>query len=88
MTGVHQSIQNKISIGNSNELYCNRDYSCAYWLSAWFLEKSWLLVAFSLVLLVIMVIKFLPTARAALVKTGSRKNLAAELLRRDKDKGR
>ena len=53
--------------------------------SAWFLEKSWLLVAFSLVLLVIMVAHFLPTARATMVKAGSKENLFAELLRRDKD---
>jgi len=54
--------------------------------SAWFLEKSGPLVAFSIALLLIMVFHFLPTARAALVKAGSKENLSAELLRRNKDK--
>lgn len=55
-------------------------------LSAWFLEKSGLLVAFTILLILIMVFHFLPTARAALVKAGSRENLVAELLRKDKAK--
>lgn len=50
--------------------------------SAWFLEKSWLPVVFSIVLIIIMVLNFIPTARAALAKVGSRKNLLAQLLRR------
>ncbi len=54
--------------------------------SAWFLEKSGLLVAFSVVLLLILVLNFLPTFRAALVKAGSKENFFNELLRRDKAK--
>jgi glycerol-3-phosphate acyltransferase PlsY len=58
------------------------------WLSvpvaAWFLEKDWLYVGYSLALIMVLVLVFIPTARAALVKAGSRENLMAELLRRDK----
>jgi glycerol-3-phosphate acyltransferase PlsY len=54
--------------------------------SAWFLEKSWLLVIFSLVLALILVLHFLPTARAALAKAGSRENLFVELLRSNEAK--
>jgi len=54
--------------------------------SAWFLEKSGLLVAFSIVLLLILVLNFLPTFRAALVKAGSKENFFNELLRREKAK--
>ncbi len=43
--------------------------------SAWFLEKLWLSVIFSIVLIVIMVLNFIPTARAALAKAGNRRNL-------------
>ncbi len=56
-------------------------------ISGWFLEKSWVLVVFSVVLLVVMIINFVPTARAALDKAGSKENLSAELLRRDKTGG-
>jgi len=52
--------------------------------SAWFLERSWLPVVFSIVLIVIMALNFIPTARAALSKAGNTQNLGAELLRRDK----
>ncbi len=52
--------------------------------SAWFVEKSWLAVVFSVALALILVIHFIPTAKAAVVKAGSRENLSAELLRRDK----
>jgi len=52
--------------------------------SGWFLEKSWLFFAFSMVLLVILVLNFLPTARAALVQAGSKESLFAELLRHKK----
>jgi len=50
--------------------------------SAWFLGESWLLVVFSIILLLMMVLNFLSTARAAVVKAGSKENLFAELLRR------
>ena len=52
--------------------------------NAWFLEKSWWLVIFSVVLLLMLILHFLPTARAALAKAGSKEKLSAELLRRDK----
>jgi len=51
--------------------------------SAWFLEQSWLLVLFSIVLLVIMVLNFLPNAIA---KVGGKEHYIAELLRRDRAK--
>ncbi len=53
-------------------------------ISAWFMEKSWLYVAFGIVLLIIMILNFIPTARAAISKAGSRENLFAELFRRNK----
>ena len=53
-------------------------------ISAWFLEKSWLPVVFVIILIIIMVLNFIPTARAALTKAGGKENLSAELLRRDK----
>jgi len=52
--------------------------------SAWFMEKSWLLVTYCLLLMLIMGLHFLPTARAAIIKAGSKENLFAELLRRNK----
>ncbi len=52
--------------------------------SSWFLERTWLPVVFSIVLIVIMVLNFVPTVRAALSKAGNAQNLRAELLRRDK----
>jgi glycerol-3-phosphate acyltransferase PlsY len=51
--------------------------------SAWFLEKSWLPVVFSIVLIIILVLNFIPIARTALVRAGSGKNLAAQLLRKN-----
>ncbi len=58
-------------------------------ISGWFLEKPperVLLVVFSIVLLVIMVLHFFPTAKAAIAKAGSRENLFAELLRTNRAK--
>ncbi len=52
--------------------------------SAWFLGKSWLPVVFTILLILIMVLNFIPTARAALAKAGSKENLFAELLRKKK----
>ena len=52
--------------------------------SAWFLEVSWLAVGFTIVLLLVMIINFVPTARAAMAKAGNRGNLAADLLHRNK----
>ena len=51
--------------------------------SAWFLEKLWLPVVFSIVLIVIMVLNFTPTARAALAKAGSGRNLFGQLLKKN-----
>jgi len=50
----------------------------------WFMEKSWQHVIFCVVLIVMMVLHFLPTARAALAEAGSKENFFAELLRRNK----
>lgn len=59
-------------------------------ISAWFLEKSGWPVIFSLVLLLMLVLNFLPTARAALARAGSRENLIAELrgVAKDKEAGK
>ncbi len=54
--------------------------------SAWFMEKSGLFVVFSVVLLLILVLNFLPTFRAALAEAGSKENFFDELLRREKAK--
>ena len=58
--------------------------------SAWFLEKpwQWIYIGFSLALIIMLVLHFLPTARAALVKAGSREKFFAELLRSDRVKKR
>jgi len=48
--------------------------------SAWLMEASWMYGVFSILLLVIMILNFIPTAKAALVKTGSKENLVSELL--------
>jgi len=53
-------------------------------LSAWFLEKEWLYVCFAVVVMIMLVLNFIPTARAALVKAGNRTNLVDETLRRNK----
>jgi len=55
-------------------------------LSAWLLEKSGLLVTFSIIVLLILVLHFLPTAMTAVAKAGGKQNLVNELLRRDKHK--
>ena len=54
--------------------------------SAWLLEKSMLLVVFSLILALILVLHFLPTAKTALAKAGSKENLISELFRADRTK--
>ena len=43
--------------------------------STWFLEKSWMLVVFSIALALILALHFLPTARAALAKAGNREKV-------------
>lgn len=55
-------------------------------LTTWYLEQSGLLVVFTMLIAVMLVVNFLPTARAALAKAGSKENLSAELLRRDRAK--
>lgn len=52
--------------------------------SAWFVDRSWLFVGFSIVTAVILIIHFIPTAKAALIKAGTRENLTRELLRKDR----
>lgn len=52
--------------------------------SAWFLEKEGLYVLFCLILIVMLALNFIPTARAALVKAGSRQKIIDGLLRREK----
>ena len=53
--------------------------------SAWFLEKEWLYVVFCIILLVLLVLNFIPTAVNALVEAGTRQNMADKLLRRNKN---
>jgi len=57
-------------------------------LSAWLLEKSGVLVTFSIIILLMLILHFLPTAKAAVAEAGSKQNLVNELLRRGKDKKR
>jgi acyl phosphate:glycerol-3-phosphate acyltransferase len=52
--------------------------------AAWFMDKSWLLVVFSIIVALMLVMHFIPTAKAALIKAGNKENLTRELLRRDK----
>lgn len=54
-------------------------------ISAWLIEKEnhMIFVAFSIVLLLILILNFIPTFRTAIAKAGSRGYLFAELLRRD-----
>ncbi|MFC1928062.1 glycerol-3-phosphate acyltransferase [Chloroflexota bacterium] len=53
-------------------------------ISAWLLGESGLFIVFTILLILIMALHFLPTARAAFADAGSRENFFAELLRRDK----
>ena len=54
--------------------------------SAWLLGKPWLAIVFPLVLALVLVLHFLPTAIGALAKAGSKGNFFAQLLRVDKAK--
>jgi glycerol-3-phosphate acyltransferase PlsY len=49
--------------------------------SSWFLEKEWLLVYFSITIIVIMILNFVPTALSALAAAGGMKHLLRQLLR-------
>ena len=53
-------------------------------ISAWFLERSSLFVGFSVIVAVLLILNFIPTAKDAFTKAGSTKDLTDELLRRDK----
>ncbi len=56
-------------------------------ISAWRLEeKSWLFLAFTIVLLVIMAVHFLPVAMADFARAGSKENFFAQLLRQNQVK--
>ena len=50
----------------------------------WFIEKDMIYVVFCVVLVVVLILNFIPTARKALVKAGNRQNLLTDLLRRNK----
>ena len=50
--------------------------------SSWFLEKEWLLVYFSIAIIVIMILNFVPTAMAALADAGGMKYLIRQLVRK------
>lgn len=52
--------------------------------SAWFLLKDYRYTGYGIVLILLLVFAFLPTAKAALVKAGGKGNLFAELLRRER----
>ncbi len=53
--------------------------------SSWFFEKDWMPVVFTLILIVIMVLNFIPTARKAISQAGNARALQTELVRRDKE---
>ncbi|MFC1985181.1 glycerol-3-phosphate acyltransferase [Chloroflexota bacterium] len=53
-------------------------------ISAWLLGKSVFFIVFPILLMLILVINFFPTARTALVKAESKENLFAELMREDR----
>jgi hypothetical protein len=44
------------------------------------------MVTFTIIVLLMLVLHFLPTAATAVAKAGGKQNLVNELLRRDKDK--
>jgi len=50
--------------------------------SSWFLEKEWLLVFFSITIIILMILNFVPTALAALADAGGMKHLILQLLRK------
>lgn len=54
-------------------------------ISAWFVDESWLLVGFSIIIAIVLVLHFLPTARKAIVKAGNKENLTRDLLRKNND---
>jgi len=50
--------------------------------SAWFLEKEWLPVFFSITIIVLMILNFVPVALTALADAGGMKHLVLQLLRK------
>lgn len=52
-------------------------------ISSYFIDRSWLLVGFSIFIGVILVLHFVPTAKKALIKAGNKENLTRELLRKE-----
>jgi acyl phosphate:glycerol-3-phosphate acyltransferase len=50
--------------------------------TSWLLEKEWLLVVFSITIIIIMILNFIPIARAALAEAGGMKFLISKLLRK------
>ena len=50
--------------------------------SSWFLENEWLLVYFSITIIMMMILNFVPTARDALEDAGGMKHLVLQLLRK------
>jgi acyl phosphate:glycerol-3-phosphate acyltransferase len=50
--------------------------------SSWLLEKEWLLVVFSITIIIIMMLNFIPTAKAAREEAGGMKLLVSKLLRK------
>ena len=52
--------------------------------TSWLLEGNLLYVGFSLILMALLIVNFLPTARLALARAGSKRQLLNELLRRDR----
>lgn len=52
--------------------------------SGWFFKHDWLPVIFAITIALMLVLHFIPTARAAMAKAGTKEKLTAELLRRDK----
>ena len=51
-------------------------------ISSWFLEKEWLLVFFSITIIAMMILNFVPTAQAALADAGGMKHLVLQVLRK------
>jgi glycerol-3-phosphate acyltransferase PlsY len=51
-------------------------------ISAWFIDSSLLLVVFSILVGVLLVIHFIPTAKRAIIQAGSEQKLIARLIRK------
>ncbi|UCC17556.1 MAG: glycerol-3-phosphate acyltransferase [Dehalococcoidales bacterium] len=50
--------------------------------SSWLFEKEWLLVFFSITIILMMILNFVPTAQAALTDAGGMKHLVLQVLRK------